>query len=255
MRFGVLRHAHNWLGWIGAGSIAIGGICVLLAEKFGTPLGLVGLTKFHEVMKLNQGWFTPVMTAIGGTALWVQRRLGDPKVWDEVDSILAELHNDAFPGKRKDFNRVTLFKRSRLSVRVLFSFENPVGPWLCPVARSSHVNRWTATRFRVSDNGDYEGIAGKAWVQEQQVFVKDLPDLASATDGERADYISRTHSPHRYMNCKRQNFPRSILAIPVESRKDRNWGVLVFDSLDPTLDIEQAVNSFRVNTKLLGHLL
>ena len=255
MRFGVLRHAHVWLGRIGAWSVGIGGLCVLVAEKFGDPMSAIGLQVFHGYLKHIQGWFTPTMTAFGGLALFFQRRLGNPMVWDEIDGILNELNLAVFPDKRKDFNRVTLFKRCSFSWLVILKRQFPFGPWLCPVARSSHVSRWTWTRFRVKDSGEFEGIAGKAWTQHRNILVEGLPDLTDATDQDRLDYIERTHSSPDYIASKGKNCPRSIFAIPIETRTDRAWGVLVFDSLEPQLDQEAAVRMFETYAKLLGHLL
>ena len=255
MRFGVLRYAHNTLGIIGAICLALGAGCVLVAEKFTTPLTYFGLQEFHKFVAFHQGWFAPLMTVLGGVALWLEGRLGNPKVWDQVDSILNELNESVFSDRRKDFNRVTLFKRCSFSWRVIFQRRIPFGSWLCPVSRSSHVRRWTGTRFRVKDSGEFEGVAGKAWTQRINILIEDLPDLTSASGEDRQVYIDRTHSSERYLNQKGKLYPRSILAIPIETRTDSSWGVLVFDSLDPTLDQALIVRTFGTYAKLLGYLL
>ncbi len=200
-----------------------------------------------------------IVVGTGGCTLWLHRT-GDPRILAILNEVLVRFRQSVFghaPG-RLGANRVTLFTYRRLAFRVIFCRRwPPWGGWLVPVARPGHTSQRSKTVFRVpDDDSKAEGIAGQAWVANRGLaFALNLPKVtADSPDHVTEQYARRTSvSPERVRKAKRHS--RSIVGFKIEKPAGEPWGVLVLDSLQPTIDSKKAGSAYRNHSKVLGRIV
>jgi len=164
----------------------------------------------------------------------------------------------------------------------------PGSGWLSLVHRSGHTTQLSATVFLAPDDAPKaEGVAGRAWRGDGAVRVRQLPNindvqyvswaratwynLMAGVGGNRdrlisyretqiriQQYAKATNTPARAVwqriRMGKRN-PVSILALPLESRDNRRWGVLVLDSSNEVECIDTEDRRFRIAlTKLKNSL-
>ena len=200
----------------------------------------------------------PVLAGASALAGIVQRRTGQPAVWQAIHSVLDELRDLVLRGRSgaQDHHRVTLFQARRSWPPWTWP------PWalcLVPVARSGHMTRQSGTCFRIpNQSDDVEGVAGRAWAMRGTFAVDGLPDPnpATATEEELQTYAEGTFVNMAWVRKRRhpERLARSYLAIPVEV-KGEPWGVIVLDSRDPGPIGRDAKRVYNSLAKVLEALL
>ncbi len=225
-----------------------------------------------RALQRDAWWVVPLCIAM----LWIlellRRRVGNPVIWEGVDSFLDQFRNHVFEDAIATANphpshhfRATLFRRQRFTSRsVTWSgwrphmLGNPWKGWLVPMARSGHLTQKTRTVFAIPDDGRCEGLAGWAWASDGPVSVTGLPNV-SAEDGNHPtepqfrQYASKTRVSVEWVKIKRPT-SRAMWASPVEV-DGKPAGVLVIDSRHPSLDGGKANRMFKETAEVLGTLL
>ena len=154
-----------------------------------------------------------------------------------------------------------------------------------PVERSRHMARRSKACFRVTDDGQVEGVAGRTYLQNECILLECLPDVLgdgalrtcspvlkrwffrvfkpeALLTGKQLRvvkaYAKSTWCPEKRILRRRlcnHPLPRSLCGLPVEV-DGRIWGVIVVDSTNERL-IEQAEISrfYAENAAVLSKLL
>ncbi|WP_150132161.1 hypothetical protein [Dokdonella koreensis] len=237
------------------------GVSVALVTLTKTPrqASSESLGKIAAPIEAQAYWLIPLLLLAVPFFEWWRRKLESRATWKVVESALVELRDRIFPRSTDPthYHRVTLFKRRRYCW-VWRSW--PGSGWMIPVARSCHTNRNSAAIFLAPDDGDRaEGIAGVAWTMEEMLFQENLPLLSVSS--ERAvieDYAARTFLPVKRIASRIKDekppLARSICGIPVRV-KGKNWGAIVVDSRNTTLDSEKIREHYKTVAGVLSKLL
>jgi hypothetical protein len=250
-------HAFGVLQWSAGIAATIFSAC-LKADPH-APQWPAVLSKSLATLQANTWWMVPTAIITGGVATLSRRMLGAPWVWDHVRFLLDRIRDAAFPQHEysggQHHHRVTLFKHCGFCCVLRCAW--PWSGWLKAVARSGHSTQNRRIVFMAPDDADAaEGVVGIAWSNKRVVLVENLPDLTVPGIAQKtvAEYAEATKMRvDRLM--KRLPGARSIYAIPVESR-NRVWGVLVFDSREPTITRQVEIDTcFTFIGKYLGKLL
>jgi hypothetical protein len=182
------------------------------------------------------------------------RRKANNNNLNQVHGLLDQILGETFKNEvfhLEQHRRVTLFRFVSFTWRQ-WPF---LGGWLIPIERSGISSRKTRALFRVDDDGEQcNGIAGRTWAKRNEIYVEELPDLAlDNSELKVSEYASKT-----FMNAVqvRDRMPkaRSLLGIPVEI-DGKKWGVIVIDSVHPTLKEKVARKSFKALNPTLTILL
>ncbi len=134
-------------------------------------------------------------------------------------------------------NRVTIFKHtSRVWVLPWESWRcwcwpwglgrGPSSGWLVIRRRSGHTTQKSSTIFLAPDDANHaEGVAGRAWSTKSPVEVNDLdPDKSNAYT---------VNLPPKWAERRRKKgktIPKQLVALPLDTKDNRPWGVVVIDS-------------------------
>lgn len=241
---------------VGLVIIVVGGIQRADLNYIGTKQILpVGLANYATGLQ-QTAWITlPLLVVLSGILGLLRKHLGSPWLWDTVHHHLDVIRKAAFdiqPGDGGHYHRATLFKFQQ------WRWCWKKWPWdgyLVPVERSGHTTRSGVSVFRAPDQADQcEGIAGRAWANNQLVTVSGLPALSNAAPQEDFEIYSRNTGVS--IEWLRQRLPqaRSLCGVPIDV-KGRPWGVLVLDSRSPTgLKPEGAV-MYEPTSRLLAKIL
>jgi hypothetical protein len=123
-----------------------------------------------------QAWFTVPLLGLAVSLLsYLKKVIGPAMIWALVHHILDELHRQIFEeGVSLAEHRVTLFRYSQWCWR---GWPLNAG-WLLPVERSHHATRASRARFKVPDDGNTSGIAGRCWITKSVIYVSGLPNIS-----------------------------------------------------------------------------
>lgn len=218
-----------------------------------------GWNAVKAVLQFTQSFQKPAL-AIFGIAAIVLKRLADAVgpawLWRAIEDLLSEYRKECFKDSeltQAEFHhRVTLFQHVDLRTWWFWvtgrfwscwrckkpaGIRTPAAGWLVVVRRSGHATKRTNVAFLAPDDADCtEGVAGRAWGENQIVSIKELPDLSgNPTEEEINGYADETNCTIEWLKnriAKRKYMARSITAIPIEINY-RLWGVLVIDSRSP----------------------
>lgn len=184
-----------------------------------------------------------------------------------VQAALNKFADHVFDGLDGDVHhhRATLFRR------VVFHWRYwpwgggrwPWSGWLIPVSRSGHTTQKSRSFFLAPDDADRaEGVAGKVWVRDDRIAIRDLPSLTrDSPDAIVAEYAKRTWTPEVWIRARlAQNgvLACAFCGFPVEV-KGKKWGVLILDSRQADAqiapDTDQELANFQMTAHVLGKLL
>jgi hypothetical protein len=200
----------------------------------------------------NLAWMAIPLSVLAIAAMTaLQRRIGEPKTWGLVQTVLDQFRARVFSSDSDDLHehRVTLFRH----VGWCWCLRRwPWSGWLVPVARSGHTTQRTDALFMAPDDAERaEGVAGKTWALRRTVFIDRLPNLRcdGVTPEAKAEYAKLSLMPDVLVE-KRNPKARSLYGAPVEV-KGQIWGVVVVDSRKETFS-ERKVE--RYNRLLAGFL-
>jgi hypothetical protein len=207
------------------------------------------------VTNIQHGWYIPAALMLSPFVSWLRSGAESVKL-DEVHALLDEVRNGTFDKddtKEEQDQRVTLFKYQRVAFRWPF-----FGKWLVPVERSGTMTRRTTAIFRVGDTArQCEGVAGRAWSRNRNYQIQNLPDPSSGVAKDVKDYAERSHVTIDKVNeyvKKKKALPRSMLGVPIEVKNEK-WGVVVFDTVEPNMNVSRAEKLIRTfNRTLVGYL-
>lgn len=149
--------------------------------------------------------------------------------------------------------RVTLFRWAKWSFRGWLQHRKtrlrrrlwPWSGWLVPVARSGE-NHFSSTRFcapRSMPQGHVtgHGICGTAWLVGQ-ADASGLPLLmTNSLKSDVALYSSQTHICENEVSARiadGRSLARALYAERISPKGKPNWGVVIYDSVDPVAIID-----------------
>jgi len=229
-----IGHVAKWVDWcVRSLSVVVGAFAKTDSTKFVEPLG-------SGIRWLQQGWVVPALL-IGGPVIVLVRHRTDRSKLKAVHSLLDQICDNTFKNQKfehEQHRRATLFRYRYLTIwRWPF-----IGGWLVPIERSGNLTRRTDAIWRAPDNGERaEAVAGRAWSRGRQVYVPGLPDLRTVgvTEVQFRLYGERSFCDPKKLRSKPPQ-ARSLIGIPINV-DNKPWGVLVLDSVLPTIP-ERAVN-------------
>jgi hypothetical protein len=202
----------------------------------------------------NWTWFILIcMAVILPLAQFTRTKIGSLWVWEHLGIVLDKMQEAIHAGQHEDavhHHRVTLFRYRTCCFCWRMPLRHHWGPWsgwLVSIARSGHTTRNHRVIFRAPDDADCaEGIAGMAWSRSHPVSVENLPLLnANSDDTEISAYATRTNISSAEVKRRLARpgpIARSFYVQQVRV-KDKVWGVLVFDSISPTIPNAAAIQS------------
>uniref|UniRef100_UPI003F7EE0B4 hypothetical protein n=1 Tax=Xanthomonas sp. 0924 TaxID=2835534 RepID=UPI003F7EE0B4 len=198
----------------------------------------------------QSGWVIPTLLIVAPGIAYLRNKWDSGRV-EQVHEILDAICSKAFKGEKFDLEqhrRVTLFRYQYICVWRFPFF----GGFLVPLERSGGHTRRTGSIFRVHDDGSKnEGVAGRAWSGEDY-YVPNLPDLCSnPSQVDYEEYATKTFFPLarlRKMKSKPGSRAISAFAVTVANKK---WGVLVIDTVRPSIREKPAANAVADNMKSL----
>jgi hypothetical protein len=202
----------------------------------------------------TQGWFSdrpwiiPLLLAIWTTSGRVRDHFGAPTFWALVNGMLTRFRDEAFRGKRSlaplHEDRMTLFlhKKGRLK----------------PVSRAGDGAK-CKTHFRAQTGADPDSVASAVYLFGNVIPLYNLPDLTVDSPQQIIDdYAAQSFADPAWIVERLKNgkqCSRAFLGIPVEIHH-KVAGVLLIDSLEPTLPNPQAcMHKFQSLSTALGLLL
>jgi hypothetical protein len=172
-----------------------------------------------------------------------------------LDALQAEVMKTPRTYNPENY-RVTVFRRAAWSLRGWTQHRKKSSPqrvwpwsgWLVPVARSGD-SQTSATRFCApktipQGNGTGHGICGTAWLVGQ-ADAAGLPLLSrDSSDAEITMYSNRTHICENEVRARLadgRSLARALYAERIAPKGQPNWGVVIYDSVDP-VDIVDDLN-------------
>lgn len=260
MRSSRITAVYVWLGRAQGFCVTMGAFVAVALKadpsRVATTFGPVGPFLAASLVTIqNNAWIlTPGFLLLSTLIGWARRRYGDPEIWRHLQMVVDEMREAVFGPIKGDYQhhyRVTLYRYRRWvwtrSVR---------RTWLVPVLRSGHTSQNGIRTFSINPRrpGEGQGIAGRAWESEGAIHVPGLPDIRNCTDRAKLDeYAQETNLPVKLLNTK-GTCSRSFWAVRVEA-KGEPWGVLVLDSVSPTMSKKKALQFFRSRAQFLSLLL
>lgn len=160
----------------------------------------------------------------------------------------------------------------------------PGSGWLIVSHRSGHATQRQATVFLAPDDAHHaEGIAGRAWRGDDALRVSKLPDLShvayvgvitgawywarhcirwpseAVTEYEKSKELVLKYASATFVSPawvwkqikKKKVLPLCLLGMPIETRDNTRWGVIVLDSSNEHEPIDTNERSFRSRLKRL----
>lgn len=229
----------------------------LKADITGLPTALKWI---GDVVHWTKGWawlLVPAALLLAALASAFRKWIGDPAVIEVVHGLLTEYRNKVISDRASGFehhHRVTLFRHKEWAwVRRKW----PWNGWLVPEIRSGETTRNPSCRFRASsdDPDRAEGMAGRAWVSDRDIYVSHLPDVSfpNATDAAVALYAENTGLSSSTIRRMKPH-ARSFYAFRVHL-KNRLWGVIVIDSKNDELPRKKIDSQYAVLIPSLSVLL
>lgn len=236
----------RWLGklfkWLDLSvrgcSVVVGAFRTSKAEKF--PDFMSGFINY-----IQQGWVVPTFL-IGLPVVVHLKNKTDRSKLEAVHSLLDQICDAAFKSQEFELNqhrRVTLFQHKKLCLR-RWPY---VGGWLIPIERSGNHTRKTDAIFFAPDDGEKsEGVAGRTWSRDKNIYVKSLPNLRApnATDEDIKKYAELSFCKEKMLRKGNRPQSRSLYGIPVKVGY-KSWGVMVVDSVSEEISTRRVDNVFK----------
>lgn len=246
----VLGPVLRWLERIlGVAGVFAGAVAKVKAEELFEPLQA-------PLRQFQSGWVIPAVLLVTPVVAFMRRRFDSGRL-EHVHDLLDQMCERTFVKmtfQLPQHRRVTLFKYRRFCVRRFPFLPFFSSGFLVPIERSGSDTRRTSSIFRVFDNGEMsEGVAGRVWSANSNIYVEGLPDIVNGcTDEALTDYAKKSFYPKaRLMALKTKPNCQSLMGIPVQVG-NKKWGVVVFDCVHPKFSERKAREQFSAVAKSLA---